>query len=81
MSMSSHFVEIRPELLKRLQLEPSLADSVVNPELSAPRLSSDDDIDAMIGLLSPAEQQHIRAVLSADADAIVAALKKLVPRK
>jgi hypothetical protein len=81
MSMSSHFVEIRPKLLIRLQQEPSLADSVVNPGLSGLGLSSDDDVDAIVGLLSPAKQQHIRAVLSADVDAIVAALKKLVPRK
>jgi hypothetical protein len=83
MSMSSHFVEIRPELIKRLKREPLLADTVVLSDLRLPSDDdiSDDDIDAIIRPYSPAQQQHIRAVLSADVDGIIAALKKLVPRK
>ena len=81
MSMSSHFVEISPVLLKRLQEEPSLVATVVYPELSDRGSPSDSDADAMIRSWTPAQQQYFRAVQSADTDAIVAALKKLVPRK
>jgi hypothetical protein len=81
MSMSSYFVEIRPELLKRLQQEPSLVATVVYQELSDRGSPSDSDADAMLRSWTPAQQQYFRAVQSADADAIVAALKKLVPKK
>jgi hypothetical protein len=81
MSMTSHFVEIKPELLKQLQQEPILLVTIVYPELSDRGSPSDSDADAMIRAWTPARQQYFRAVQSADADAIVAALKKLVPRK
>ena len=81
MSMNGHFVEIKPRLLKRLQKEPSLVATIVYPELSDRGSPSDSDADAMIRSWTPARQQYFRAVQSADADAIVAALKKLVPRK
>jgi hypothetical protein len=82
MSMNGHFVEIRPRLLRRLQQEPSLVEAIVYLELSTPGLASDDDdIEFFMRLLSPAKRQHVKAVLSADVDAIGAALKKLVPKK
>jgi hypothetical protein len=81
MSMNGHFVEIKPRLLTRLQQEPSLVATVVYPELADKAPPSDSDVDAMIRSWSPAQQQYFRAVQSADADAIVAALKTLVPRK
>jgi hypothetical protein len=82
MSMNGHFVEIRPRLLKRLQQEPSLAEAVVYLELSDPGLASDDEaIEFHLRHLSRAQQQHMRALLSADVDAIKAALKKVFPKK
>jgi hypothetical protein len=81
MSMISHFVEISPKLLKQLQQTPSLVATVTYPELSDSGLASDNDADAMIRSWSPAQQQYYRAVQSADADAIIIALKKLVPKK
>lgn len=81
MSMNGHFVEITPRLLRHLQREPSLAEAVVYLEFSDPGLGADDDIDFFMKSWSPARQQYMRAVLSADVDAIGAALKKLVPRK
>src|SRR5215831_4442531 len=81
MSMSSHFVEIRPALLKRLQQEPSLVATIVFPELSDRGSLSDSYVDAMKRWGTPAQQQFDRALDSADVDAIVTALKKLWPRK
>ena len=82
MSMNGHFVEIRPRLLKRLQQEPSLAEAVVYLELSDPGLASDDEaIEFFLRQLSRAQQQHIRALLSADVDAIKVAVKKVFPKK
>jgi hypothetical protein len=81
MSMSSHFVEISPAILKRLLQEPSLVATIVYPTLADRACLSDSDADSMIRSWTPAQQQYFRAVQSADADAIVAALKKLVPRK
>jgi hypothetical protein len=78
MSISSQLVEIKPQLLRSIQQDPSLVNAVMLPAMSLP---SQGDVDAFIGLLSPAKQQHIRAVLSADVTAITAALRKLVPRK
>jgi uncharacterized protein DUF1877 len=80
--MNGHFVEIRPRLLTRLQQEPSLAGAIICLELSGPGLDSDDDaIEFYMRSLSPAQQQHMRAVLSADVDAIKASLKKVYPKK
>jgi hypothetical protein len=82
MSMNAHFVEIRPRLLKRLQQEPSLAEAVVYLELSDPGLASDDEaVEFFLRQLSRAKQQHMRALLSADVDAIKAAAKKVFPKK
>jgi len=82
MSMNGHLIEIRPRLLKRLQQEPSLAEAVLYLELSDPGLASDDEaIEFFLRHLSRAQQQHMRALLSADVDAIKAAVKKVFPKK
>jgi hypothetical protein len=79
-SINGYFVEIKPTLLGRIQENPTLIETVALRQLDLQGLST-GDIEAIIGAWSPERQQYVRAVLSVDVNAIVAALKTMLPGK